>query len=165
MTEARALPPCCCAEFGEEAVLDMSKASGDLARRFEAVAGMQILARADPKTRWWITLRRCRSCETPWLVGQDEVVHDFWALKRLGAPAAAAILNERWWPADFDSYGRFLLRAFDAGIVARFGNADELAYYAHRLEDLSPDMHRSDKARALGVDLAEYLRLLTLPPS
>jgi hypothetical protein len=145
-------------------VVNMSKASADLVRRFEAVAGLQRVASADRKTRWWITVRRCPSCATSWLVGQDEVIHDFWALKRLSESALAAIINEAWWPADFDSYGRFLLRAVDAGITARFANADQLARYAHRLEDLSPDMHVYDKARALGVDLGEYQRLLMLPP-
>ncbi len=145
-------------------MVNMSKASADSMRRFDAVAGMQRVASADRKTRWWITARRCPRCATPWLVGQDEVVHDFWALKRLSDSAVAAITNEAWWPSDFDSYGRFLLRAVDADITARFANANELAYYAHRLEDLSPDMHACDKARALGVDLADYQRLLALPP-
>ena len=140
---------CHCTSIGDRAVLDMAN-DGVLFATFTRVKHNGIY--------WWLSLQICRECGQNWLVASEEAQNDVLCLCRLGVESAGRIVEEGFWPPDFDRYETLLEMGRDAGHKVTFGAVT------------SPDHPLIDTITAIaeerpGIRVSRLASLLNLKPS
>ena len=137
---------CTCSGLANPAVVDMVDTVTTI-DRFETVR-----ERGEPY--WWLHASRCRSCDTHWLVAQEERQNDVYILRRLTMSELNGILSQAQWPPDFDHYETLLRLGRAAGHTVR---------WLDPLGDSSLEYTVADLARDRpGISVAELADLLDL---
>ena len=137
---------CRCATLAEIGVIDM----GDTADTYDHFE--RIKERGDPY--WWLHAARCSSCNTEWLVAQEERQNDVILVRRLAPNELSRILRDDLWPSDFDQYETLLRLGRAAGHTVR---------WVDPINDSSLEWTMADLARQRpGISVAELAELLDL---
>lgn len=142
MTDAK----CGCAALGQAGVIDMAETAATF-DHFE-----RIKERGEPY--WWLYAARCGSCNTAWLVAQEERQNDVILVRRLEARELTEILGNNGWPSDFDRYETLLRLGRAAGHTVQ---------WVDPINDSSLEWTMADLARERpGITVVELAELLDL---
>lgn len=141
-------PGCECNRLEDLAIVPMGHHE-DVFRTLEMV-----LKRGSPW--WWLYASTCRECGQTWLVAQEERHNDLFILRRLDPMARDRLVQDGFWPVEFDRYETLLEIGRDAGHFVRFFDVAD-----------SPLMHTViDLARERpGIRVSELASLLNLDPA
>jgi len=146
---------CLCVELRDLAVVDMGEESD---RVFCTLR--QVAKRGEP--HWWLYLSRCEECGQHWLVAEESRQNDVFCMLRLDEGAAARIVADVVWPADFDKYESLLVAGKAAGKSVRFADPVHDSSLGWTMEDLArarPGIELSVLAELLNLDL-EIARII-----
>jgi hypothetical protein len=155
MTERVSDLTCRCITLPNVAVIDMGEES-------EIVLGTIEERRSRGEPFWWLWCGECTRCGQWWLVAQEERQNDVFCLRRLAVDEATALLENKIWPPDFDSYEALLRLGLKAGKRVRFAEPEEANSLRWTIADLAkarPGIRVSELAELLNLEIDTALTL------
>ena len=149
---------CLCSELDELPVIGM----GDPDRLDERVFATLHLAKKHGAAVWWLAAYECSACWQPWMVAQDERIHDNYCLKKLDRLTMQEIVENDDWPQGFITFEKVLRAERASGQIAKFLDTQclSLVQTARELRERRPDISLDEIAHLLVLSVEDVNLLL-----
>ena len=72
------------------------------------------------QSKWWLDYFKCKICNQPWLVAEDQRINDVNYLKRITTSDEEGIINNNAWPPYFQTYAELFKIAKKYNIKVRW---------------------------------------------